>query len=171
MPTNAWRFVGIVVWLVFFVNLPTHFSPPPPLRAPPTTTSSARALPPSGTTEHRPPSCMFRGVTPLMYLMQAMRPDDDRGEEAMANVLAVINKASWRSRCGFYSAFSLGLALLLRFLVLWYLVGIILLFFSCLFFYRCLQRTWYVLCLTRFFYRGERPRKTPPFVVMTYDMI
>ncbi|CBN77119.1 MEKK and related serine/threonine protein kinases amardillo repeat-containing protein [Ectocarpus siliculosus] len=33
-----------------------------------------------------------RGVTPLMYLMQAMKPEDRQGEEAMANVLAVINK-------------------------------------------------------------------------------
>ncbi|CAN0449306.1 unnamed protein product, partial [Laminaria digitata] len=33
-----------------------------------------------------------RGVTPLMYLMQAIRPADDIGEEATAHVLAVINK-------------------------------------------------------------------------------
>lgn len=33
-----------------------------------------------------------RGVTPLMYLMQAVKPDDERGEEAMAHILAVMNK-------------------------------------------------------------------------------
>ena len=36
-----------------------------------------------------------------MYLMQAVRPEDDLGEEATAHVLAVINKASdWRARVG-----------------------------------------------------------------------
>lgn len=34
------------------------------------------------------------GVTPLMFLMQAIKPVDDEGGEAMANVLAVINKVS-----------------------------------------------------------------------------
>lgn len=29
-----------------------------------------------------------------MFLMQVMKPEDERGEEAMANVLAVINKVS-----------------------------------------------------------------------------
>lgn len=51
---------------------------------------------------------MFRGVTPLMYLMQAMRPDDDRGEEAMANVLAVINTASGVSVSVFVFVFFSG---------------------------------------------------------------
>lgn len=41
----------------------------------------------------------LRGVTPLMFLMQAMKPDEKRGDEPMANVLAVINKAS---HCYFY---------------------------------------------------------------------
>ena len=38
-----------------------------------------------------------------MFLMQAMKPVDDEGEQAMANVLAVINKVSAQCSAGLTS--------------------------------------------------------------------